>query len=96
MKRLPGYFSGTQPRAIGTTARFLLLSLTLSGCATLAPRAPCPVDLSLLRDLTLPTAPRAAPINGDFLSFAQDVKDSMDLDAERKAELRKQLERCQQ
>lgn len=95
MKRLPSYFSVTRRPVIGTTAKSLLLSLTLSGCATPALRAPCPVDLSLVRDLTLPERPTRQPVNGDLVSYAIEMQEKAAVDNARKAELRKQLAACQ-
>src|SRR3990167_4851577 len=70
-----------------------LLAL-LFGCATSPVSAPCPVAMELLQDLALPAKPTSPATNGDLLDYAIDLNEQVKLDAVRKAELRKQLEKC--
>ena len=79
---------------LGNTFSFLLVMVILAGCETLAVSAPCPVAMELLQDLILPVKATGPATNGNLLDYALDLKEQVKLDAVRKAELRKQLEKC--
>ena len=51
--------------------------------------------MELLQDLILPVKATGPATNGELLDYALDLKEQVRLDAARKAELRKQLEKCQ-
>jgi len=51
--------------------------------------------MELLQDLTLPAHPTGPATNSDLLDYALDLNEQVKLDSARKAELRRQLEKCQ-
>lgn len=82
---------------LGSMFRFLVpaLIIALSGCATNSVTGSCPVDQALLMDISLPAHPTGPATNSDLLDYALDLNEQVKLDSARKAELRKQLAKCQ-
>lgn len=103
MKHTSRRCAPTRRFARGMTALSILSALTLSGCAARPPVTVtgCPLDETLIADLSMPARPPKVPTpaglghtNAQWLQSWEDIRLAIREDAARKAELRRQIGAC--